>query len=103
MPAPPEPKWSQPLNGLRLGLSFDPEKFSLGEQVAAQLRFENMTDEPIAFYHQAGDAVKRFAISNDSGQTLKMESAGARRPRRRREESSPIQTIAPGKAFETQI
>jgi hypothetical protein len=83
IPAPPEPKWSQPVNGLRLGLSFDPEKFSLGEHVAAQLRFENISDEPIALYHQTGDAAKNFAISNDSGQTLTMEPVRNRRSRRR--------------------
>jgi len=103
MPPPPAPKWSQPVNGLRLGLSFDPEKFALGEQVAAQLKFENTTAEPIAFYHQAGDAVKHFAISNDSGQTLKMEPGPGRRSRRRRGGGSPIQTIAPGQAFATQV
>jgi len=103
MPPPPAPKWSQPVNGLRLGLSFDPEKFTLGEQVTAQLKFENTTAEPIAFYHQTGDAVKRFAISNDSGQTLKMEPGPSRRSRRRRGGGSPIQTIAPGQAFETQV
>jgi len=103
MPPPPEPKWSQPVNGLRLGLSFDPEKFALGEQVTAQLKFENTTDEPIVFYHQTGDAVKRFAIGNDSGQTLKMEPGPGRGSRRRRGGPSPVQTIAPGKAFETQV
>jgi len=103
MPPPPAPKWSQPVNGLRLGLSFDPEKFKLGEQVTAQLKFENTTDEPIAFYHQSGDAVKHFAISNDSGQTLKMEPDRGRRSRRRRGGGSPIQTIAPGQSFETQV
>lgn len=104
MPPPPEPKWSEPVNGLRLGLSFDPEKFALGEQITAQLKFENTTDEPIAFYHQAGDAVKHFVINNDSGQTLKMEAArGNRFSRRRRGSGSPIQTIAPGQTFETQV
>ncbi|UCE47986.1 MAG: hypothetical protein JSW47_20600, partial [Phycisphaerales bacterium] len=69
----------------------------------AQLRFENVSDEPIAFYHQAGDAAKHFAISNDSGQTLEMEPVRNRRSRRRKGASSPVQTIAPGNAFETQI
>jgi hypothetical protein len=103
IPAPPEPKWSQPVNGLRLGLSFDPEKFSLGEHVAAQLRFENISDEPIALYHQTGDAAKNFAISNDSGQTLTMEPVRNRRSRRRKGQASPVQTIAPGEALETQV
>ena len=104
MPPPPAPKWSQPVNGLRCGLSLDPEKLSLGEQVTAQLKFENTTDEPIAFYHQAGDAVKHFVIDNDSGQTLRMEAAsGNRFSRMRRERGSPIQMIAPGQTFETQV
>ncbi len=104
MPPPPEPQWSQPVNGLRCGLSFDPEKLTIGEEVTARLKFENITDEPIDFYYQSTDAIKRFVINNDRGQTLKIEASRAGgRFRRRGRGSSPIQTIAPGEAFETVI
>jgi hypothetical protein len=104
MPPPPVPQWSQPVNGLRCGLSFDPEKLTIGEEVAAQLKFENTTDEPIDFYFQPTDAIKRFVINNDRGQTLKIEASGAAgRFRMRGRRSSPVQTIAPGETFETTI
>ncbi|MFB0552992.1 MAG: cytochrome c3 family protein [Phycisphaerae bacterium] len=111
MPPPPEPQWSLPVNGLRCGLSFDPEKLTIGEEVTAQLKFENTTDEPIDFYYQPTDPDKigkGFVINNDNGQTLKIvpifigtRPAGRSRMRGRR--SNPIQTIAPGEAFETEI
>jgi len=104
MPPPPVPQWSQPVNGLRCGLSFDPEKLTIGEEVTAQLKFENTTDEPIDFYYQPTDAIKRFVINNDRGQALKIEaSRAAGRFRMRGRRSSPIQTIAPGETFETKI
>ena len=104
MPPPPVPQWSQPVNGLRCGLSFDPEKLTIGEEVTAQLKFENTTDEPINFYYQPTDAIKRFVINNDIGQTLKIEaSRAAGRFRMRGRRSSPVQTIAPGGTFETKI
>jgi hypothetical protein len=104
MPPPPVPQWSQPVNGLRCGLSFDPEKLTIGEEVTAQLKFENTTDEPINFYYQPTDAIKRFVINNDIGQTLKIEASRAGgRFRMRGRRSSPVQTIAPGEVFETKI
>jgi hypothetical protein len=104
MPPPPKPEWSQSVNGLRCGLSFDPDRLTIGEQVVAQLKFENTSDEPIAFYHKVEGAADRFVIANDSGQTLKMQAArGNRFSRMRRGRSSPVRMIAPGKTFETQV
>jgi len=104
MPPPPLPQWSQLVNGLRCGLSFDPQRLTVGEEVTAQLKFENTTDEPINFYFQTTDAIKRFVINNDIGQTLKIEaSRAAGRFRMRGRRSSPVQTIAPGETFETKI
>ncbi|MCH7559465.1 MAG: hypothetical protein IIB56_18715 [Planctomycetes bacterium] len=107
MPPPPEIQWSQPVNGLRCGLSFDPAKLTIGEEVTVRLKFENTTDEPINFYYQPTDAIKRFVINNDRGQTLKIEASRATGRFRRRGRRSPdkigIQTIAPGEAFETKI
>ncbi len=104
IPPPPVPQWSRPVNGLRCGLSFDPEKLTIGEEVTARLKFENTTDEPINFYYQTTDAIKRFVINNDRGQTLKIEaSRAAGRFRMRGRRSSPVQRIAPGETFETKI
>lgn len=103
MPPPPEPVWSEPVGGLRCGLSLDPERLTIGEQVVAQLRFENVSAEPIAFYHKTDGAAERLVISNDGGQRLKMQPIRRRLPRNRRGSGSAIQTIAPGKTFETQV
>ncbi|MHC4495568.1 MAG: cytochrome c3 family protein [Planctomycetota bacterium] len=103
MPPPPVPQWSRPVNGLRCGLIIDPEEFTVGEQVAVQLRFENTTNKSINLYYKSTDALKRIAIDNGNGQTLELQSAGGRSSRRRGRGGSPIQTIAPGQPFETEI
>lgn len=105
MPPPPEPQWSQPVNGLRCGLSFDPPKLTIGEDVAVQLKFQNTTDEPMAFYYQPADALKHLVITNDDGQTLKIEaSVGRGRPQRRGGTGrTAVQQIGPGQAFEAEI
>jgi len=104
MPPPPVPQWSQPVNGLRCGLSFDPETLVVGEQVAVQLKFENTTDKPVNLYYQSADAFKQLDINNGNGRTLEIQTSGASRlSRMRRRSGSPIQEIAPGEAFETEI
>jgi len=104
MPPPPKPAWTNPVKGLRCGLSFDPERFTIGEQVCAVLKFENLTDEPIAFYHPPDGVDERFKIANDSGQRLWMKAVqGTRRSRRRRKRKKPITIIEPGRTFETQL
>ena len=103
MPPRPKPQWGQSVNGMRCGLSIDPENFVLGEPVAAQLRFENTTREPINFYYKAADVLKNIAIDNGNGQTLKLESAGGSRMSRRRRQENPIRKIAPGEKFEMMI
>ena len=103
MPPPPKPQWGQPVKGMRCGLSIDPESFVLGEPVAAQLRFENTTDQPINFFYKAADVLKHIAIDNGNGQTLKMEAAKGSRLSRGRKKENPIQKIAAGEKFETII
>ncbi len=109
MPPPPVPQWSRPVNGLRCGLSFDPEKLTVGEEVTVQLKFENTTGKPINFYYQRTDTGKHLAINNSKGQTLKIEApgttgrSGIRGRSRTGRRGSPIQTIAPGQVFETEI
>ena len=103
IPPPPKPQWGRSVNGMRCGLSIDPESFVLSEPVAAHLRFENTTREPINFYYQAEDVLKHIAIDNGNGQSLKMEAAGGNRWSRRRKKESPIKKIGAGETFETSI
>lgn len=103
LPPPPEPKWSQAVNGLRCGLSIDPANLVIGEDVAIQLRFENTTDRPIGFYYQPSDVIENVAISNDAGLALRAEASGGRQARTNRRRGSPIRKIAPGQAFEAEI
>lgn len=103
MPSLPKLQWGQPVNGVRCGLSIDPESFVLGESVAAQLKFENITHEPINFYYKATDVLKHIVINNGNGQTLKIEAAGGNRWSRRRKQENPLQKIGAGEMFETSI
>ena len=84
-------------------VSIDPESFVLGEPVAAQLRFENTTGQPINFYHRSTDLVKHIVIENGNGQILEMEVSGAGRGSRMRKRESPIRKIAPEETFEANI
>jgi len=105
MPPAPAAQWGPAVNGLRCGLSLDPPKVAVGDNVAAQLKFENSADEAVAVYYKPADAIKRLVVTNDDGEVLKLEMSGRqRRSRRRREQgSSPIQEIGPGEVFETEI
>jgi hypothetical protein len=101
MPPPPVPRWGQTVNGLRCGLTIDPEKFMVGDVVAAKLKFENTTDKPIDFYYKAADVAKNIKIISGSGQALGIKAGRDRWSRYRR--SSPVKRIAPGKAFEAEV
>lgn len=104
MPPPPAPKWSEPANGLRCGLTFDPDRLTVGEQIVALLTFENTSDEPIAFYHPIEDAAARFVINNDSGQLLMFQTAsGNRASRARGGRGGSIQRIDPGKTLVAEV
>ncbi len=103
MPPPPTPQWGKPVNGVRCGFSIDPEHFVLGEPVAAQLRFENTTNDTINFYHKVTEAIKHIVIDNGNGQILKLQPSGGTRWSRRRKQDSPIQKFESGEIFETNI
>lgn len=103
MPSPPVPKWGQPVNGLRCGLSIDPDKLVLGEAVAARLTFENTTDKNINLYFATTDAIKNLVINNSNGQTLRMEAATGDRWSRLKRRGNPAQRIAPGQILENEV
>ena len=103
MPPAPKPQWGQPVNGLRCGLSIDPEKVTLGEPVALRLSFENTTRKPINLYLQPVEAVRNVVIRNDDGQTLQIEIPSPDRWARTLGQTRPIHKIAPGRNDETII
>ena len=103
LPPPPVSQWGQPVKGLRCGLSVDPEKLVVGEVVAAKLKFENTTDKPINFYYGSTEAIKHIAITNGKGQTLRMEASSGGRWSSMRRRSNPLQRIAPGQTFESEV
>ncbi len=103
LPAAPAVQWGEPANGLRCGLSVDPESLIIGEDVAVQLKFENTTSGPINLYYEPAEAIKHIALDGTTGETLKMEVPDERRPRANRRGGNPIQRIAPGQTFETEI
>jgi hypothetical protein len=109
MPPPPVLQWSEPANGLRCGLSFDPQKLRVGEDVVVRVAFQNITDEPIALHHTPAEAARRIAIRNDEGQTLKVEDTSTGRRFRMRRAAirggggNPVQRIGPGQIVQSEI
>ena len=102
LPPAPVPQWGEPVNGLRCGLSFAPQKLSIGEKVAIVLKFQNVSDRPIALPYDPVEPLKRLIIRNDDGLTLKAEASDTDRDRPRRDRRVPLQGIRPGQDFETE-
>jgi hypothetical protein len=109
MPPVPALQWGQPVNGLRCGISFDPQKLTIGEQVSIALTFQNTSDRPIALRYDPAETLKHIAISNDGGSALRLEVLDADRRSRmdrgspRQGRNAPLQGIRPGESFETEI
>ena len=109
MPPAPAVQWGRPVNGLRCGLSFDPQKLTIGEEVSIVLAFQNTSDRPIALRYDPLETLRHIVISNDTGQTLKAEISDAGRQSRmdrgspRQGRNAPLQGIRPGASFETEI
>jgi len=105
MPPAAPVQWGPVVNGLRCGLSLDPPKVTVGDNVAVQLKFENAGDNAVAVPYQAADAIAGLAATNDEGQVLKLETSG-RQPRwrgRRGQGSNAVREIGPGEIFGTEI
>jgi hypothetical protein len=108
LPPVPAPQWGEPVNGLRCGLSFDPQKLSLGEETAIVLRFQNVSDRPIALAYDPAEAIKHITISGDSGPALRLEIPNADpasqidRGMLRRGRGMLLQGIRPGQSFESE-
>jgi hypothetical protein len=109
MPPVPAMQWGGPVNGLRCGLGFDPQKLTIGEQVAIVLTFQNTSDRPIALRYDPLETLRHIVISDHDGRTLKMEMSAADRQTRldrgslRPGRGIPLQGIRPGQSFESQI
>jgi len=106
MPPAPVPQWGQPVNGLRCGLSLDPQKLTLGEEVTLTLKFQNISDQPVALPYDPVETLKHIIIRNDDGVSLKAEASGMDRQMDRgslRRGRPPLQGIRPGQSFEAEM
>jgi len=103
IPPAPEAKWGEAANGLRCGLSLDPESLAVGEEVVVQLRFENTTDGPLGLYYQPADLARNITIDNGAGQTLKVEASSGRGGGAGARGGRPLLRIAPGQVLENEI
>ena len=109
MPPPRPLQWGEPVNGLRCGLSVDPQKLAIGDDVVLRLSFQNTSQRPIALAYNPATSTDRISIRNDDGRTLKVEPAAANRWARmrraavRRGSGSSPQRIDPGQIFESEV
>ena len=101
MPPPPIPAWGAPANGLRCGLSIDPPKFDIGDNIAVQLKFENTTDKPLALHYNAAEAAKNIVINDTNGKALKLDTSTRGRVWRRR--TNPFKRVDPGQTFAAEV
>jgi predicted CXXCH cytochrome family protein len=79
MPPPPKPVWGKTVGGLRCGVTFDPGKIKIGDEVAVQVKFENASKDLIELYFNPTDAIKHLEFKNGKGQVLKMEQSRSMR------------------------
>ena len=103
LPPVPPVHWGEPANGLRCGLSIDPESPAFGEDVVIQVRFENTTDRPVNLHYQPAEVIKHITISNGMGQSLQMETLDGGGARINRRGGSPIRRVTPGQVFQAEI
>ncbi len=101
MPPTPPPHWGEAVNGLRCGLSFDPQKLSIGERTTIVVRFQNVSDRPIVLPYDPVETLSHLVIRGDNGLTLKAEASAADRSSPRRSRRVPVQAIRPDQSFET--
>jgi len=98
VPAPPEPRWGEPVNGLRCGISFDPPSPRIGEDVVVHFQFNNVTDNSLGLLLSAENVGKNLALTGDGDRRLLIKSAGSdpsqsRRGNRRRNNRSQVHEI----------
>ena len=103
LPPAAEPEWGQISNGLRCGLSLEPESLTVGGDVVIQLRLENTTDRPLALYWRQDELAANITIDNGSGRSLRVEAGGIAGSRPGVRAGRPFQRIAPRSVFETEI
>ncbi len=101
LPPAPAPQWGEPVNGLRCGLSFDPPKLSIGERTTIVVRFQNVSERPIALAYDPAETLSHIIIRSEDGSTLKAQTSDADGGSLRRGRRVPLQAIRPGQSFET--
>jgi len=102
LPPASEPQWGEPVNGLRCGLSLNPQKLSIGEEIAIVLRFQNVSYRPIALPYDPAEIWKHLIIKNGEGPTLRAETSEVGSAPTRRGPRSLLQGIRPGQDFEVE-
>jgi hypothetical protein len=102
LPPAPVLQWGEPVNGLRCGLSLDPQKLGMGEEITITLRFQNVSDRPIALRCDPAETLDHITIKGDDGWILKAQASDVRRDSLRRGRPAPLQGIRPGQSFETE-
>ena len=73
MPPPPEPQFGAENNGMRLGISIDPFNLKVGDDVLAQLRFENISDQTLYLLYQPNQAKENLTIKSTNGQIITIQ------------------------------
>jgi hypothetical protein len=109
MPPPLEPVWGKTVNGLRCGLTFDPPRLKIGEEVSVKVKLANVSKALIELFFDPADAAKYIELANAGGQELKLEPSGGMRRFNRMMRSSrrnrPVRPrrLAPGDIHEFEI
>ena len=101
-PPAPAPQWGSPVNSLRCGLGFDPQKLTMGAEVSIVLTFLNTSDGPIGLRYDPQETLEHITITNADGSTLKLQPLDSDR-RARAGRGFSLQGIRPSQSFETEI
>jgi hypothetical protein len=77
IPAPPEPQWGKPINGLRCGISFDPPSPRIGEDVVVHTQFSNTTENALGLLLTNDHVQQNLGLTDTSDQHLTIKLSGA--------------------------
>ena len=83
LPPPPPPAWGGEEEGLRLGLTVDPERIALGEEGTVHLVFENRGTTPLTLLFDPMKALEGLSVEDASGKKIALDPAGMLRWMRR--------------------
>ena len=87
---------------MRLGVSVDPPQVAVGDDVLAQIKFENISDQTLYLNYQPTKAKENLIIKNSAGQLLAIQPAAPKSQMDRMMSSmgrSGSQRIRPGEFY----